>query len=173
LLCRTDPKVGPSRFGPVFPSLELRTRRFVSRDWVPWVHSSQLRPRLWHKVEHVHPGALRGRAVGSAPGILRMSGTVPLLHFSLGFKDSETPLAHLPLAHRSALGFGSLPPSSFLSPLPCPPRAAYVQPLFAHTGTAEAFPALTRSCRFRAGFHSRATRRVALEPCTQTRRSGR
>jgi hypothetical protein len=37
---------------------------------VPKVRLSWPRPRLWHKVEHVHPGALRGRAVGSAPSIL-------------------------------------------------------------------------------------------------------
>ena len=71
----------------------------LERLWTE-VHPSRLRPRLWHKVEHVHPGALRGRAVGSAPDILGTPGTVPLLHFSLGFKDSGRLLAHRAQAHQ-------------------------------------------------------------------------
>jgi len=84
----------------VIPSLEARTRKSVPQEEVPKVLPSQLWPRLWHKVEHVHPGALRGRAVGSAPDIRRTPGTVPLLHFSLGFKDSETLLAHRAQSHQ-------------------------------------------------------------------------
>jgi hypothetical protein len=41
------------------------------------------------------------------------SKTVPLLHFSLGFKDSETLLARRAQPHRGESGVGSLPPSSF------------------------------------------------------------
>jgi hypothetical protein len=68
--------------------------------------------------------------------------TVPLLHFSLGFKDSETLLAHRASVHRNEPRVGSLPPSSFLSPLPRPPRAAHVRHPFAHSRPTEADPAL-------------------------------
>jgi hypothetical protein len=67
-------------------------------------------------------------------------GTVPLLHFSLGFKDSGWLLARLLRLHRGGSEVGSLPPSSFSSPLPRPPRAAHVQRGLAPHGPAEAFP---------------------------------
>jgi|SaaInl7_150m_RNA_FD_contig_123_360_length_831_multi_262_in_1_out_1_2 hypothetical protein len=56
--------------------------------------NSQLRPRLWHKVEHVHPGALRGRAVGSAPSIRRTLVNGPSLAL-------QSRLQRLRDAHRS------------------------------------------------------------------------
>jgi hypothetical protein len=59
--------------------VESRSRRSVPPESVPKVLLRQPRPRLWHEVEHVHPGALRGRAVGSAPSIRRTLENGPSL----------------------------------------------------------------------------------------------
>jgi hypothetical protein len=59
-----------TRNGPEGPSLLETVPK--ARFGLPW-------PRLWHKVEHVHPGALRGRAVGSAPSIRRTLENGPSL----------------------------------------------------------------------------------------------
>jgi hypothetical protein len=71
----------PREGGPVdsLGRFEKRARRSDSRGKDPKVHPSRLRPRLWHKVEHVHPGALRGRAVGSAPSVARTLENGPSL----------------------------------------------------------------------------------------------
>jgi hypothetical protein len=112
-------------------------RRSVSHEAVPKVRSSQPRPRLWHKVEHVHPGALRGRAVGSAPSIARTLENGP----SLALQSRLQRLGDAPCSPRPAppkwfrgrlaasLELLELPSASSTSgPRPAPLRSHPVQP---------------------------------------------
>jgi hypothetical protein len=155
------------------PSLQRAGPKVSSKEWALSGPPAQLRPRRWHKVEHVHPGALRGRAVGSAPNIRRTSVNGPSLTLQSRLQRLREVLARLARFHRSDSRVGSLPPSSFLSSLPRPPRTAHVQRCFTHHGPAEAFPSLAPRRRFHTGFQTCVTQRVVLEPCTQTRRPGR
>jgi hypothetical protein len=72
--------------------------------------------------------------------LLEHSRTVPLLHFSLGFKDSGRLLARRARSHRGGSRVGLLPPSSFSSPLPRPPRAAHVRLPFARLRSGRSLP---------------------------------
>jgi hypothetical protein len=91
---------------------EKWSRRSIPHEAVPKVRSSQPRPRLgtrWNMSTRVPSGVGRWAPLRA---LLEHSRTVPLLHFSLGFKDSETLLARRAQSHRSELGVGSLPPAS-------------------------------------------------------------
>lgn len=161
--CRPRPVTVPVR----------RPARLPSRaDTLGWAEA-QLRSRLWHKVEHVHPGALRGRAVGSAPNIRRTSGNGPSLALQsrlqrLGFAPRSPPPAP-PKWFRSRLA-ASL---ELLEPPSASSTSDSRSALPRSTRSSRSLSALAQRRRFHTDFQIRVTRRVAPEPCTQTRRSGR
>jgi hypothetical protein len=104
---------------------------------VPKVRSPQPGPRLWHKVEHVHPGALRGRAVGSAPSVARTLENGPSLALQSRLQRLRTaPRSPRPVPPRWFQGrlAASLellePPSasSTSGPRPAPLRSPPVRP---------------------------------------------
>jgi hypothetical protein len=84
----------------VVPSLEKQSRKSVPRGVVPKVRPNSLGLAFgtrWNMSTRVPSGVGRWAPLRA---FWRTPRTVPLLHFSLGFKDSETPLAHRARAHQ-------------------------------------------------------------------------
>jgi hypothetical protein len=106
------PRVKSCRPRPPAPPVR-RPRMLTGRAGSLGCVETQPQPRLgtrWNMSTRVPSGVGRWAPLRA---LLEHSRTVPLLHFSLGFKDSGRLLARRAQAHRGESGVGSLPPSSF------------------------------------------------------------